>query len=104
MEKSRRSLGALWFLGTSQYCICLFGGGALWLLAAQATGFFWGSLAAQIGASLLLLLVIGLESWWAHVPSSENQVNDYVGDFLTSAAITGFGMAVVLAIYLWVPR
>jgi hypothetical protein len=104
MKKGKQSLGALWYLGTSQYCICLFGGGALWFLVAQLSGFFWGNLAAQVGASLLLLLVIVLESWWAHIPSFGNQVGDYIGDFLTSAAIAGFGMGVVVAIFAWLPR
>ena len=47
--------GVAWYLGTIQYGVFLFGGGALWFLAARLTGFFWGDLGAQVVACLLLL-------------------------------------------------
>ena len=88
----------VWYLGTIQYCACLFGGGALWFLAAVGTGFFWDNLAAQITACGLLAALIGAESWWARMTPAGNPVGDFLVDLLSSAAIAGFGMAVVLGI------
>jgi hypothetical protein len=96
--------GVAWYLGTIQYGTVLFGGGALWFLAAWLTGFFGGDLGAQVLACLLLLALIAFEAWWSHMPTRGNPVGDYLVDFLSSAAIAGFGMAVVLAILLWLPR
>ena len=91
-------------LGTIQYGVALAGGGALWLLLAQVTGFFGGDLVLQALATGLLLALIAAEAWWAHLPGAPNPWGDYLVDFLSSAAIAGFGMAVVLAILLWLPR
>ena len=90
--------GIVWYLGTVQYCVCLFGGGALWFLAAQITGFFGDDPIVQVAACLALLALIVAESWWAHMPGSGNELGDFVVDILTSAGIVGFGMAVVVAI------
>ena len=90
--------GVIWYLGTVQYCVCLFGGGALWFLAALLTGFFGDDPAIQAAACLVLLALIIAEAWWAHMPGSGNELGDFVVDILTSAAIAGFGMAVVVAI------
>ena len=106
----RRSTESIiwWYLGATQYCLCLFAGGALWLVAAIGTGFFWDDLPAQISACLLLLLVIAAETWWAHMPASDSQTSsasaDLFVDFLSSAAIAAFGMSVVLVVLLWLPR
>jgi|SRR5436190_18349789 len=102
--KARAPRGVTWYLGTIQYCVCLFGGGALWFVAAQATGFFGNDLTFQVAAFAVLLAVILAESWWAHMPGSGNEARDFAADILTSAALAGFGMAMVVAIILWLPR
>ena len=104
MNRSRQLKGLGLYLGTIQYCACLFVGGALWLLTAMSTGFFWGDIASQAVASLLLLGVIAAESWWAHLPTFGNQARDYIFDFLSSAGIAIFGMLVVLGVLAWLPR
>jgi hypothetical protein len=97
--KQRKSpQGVMLFLGTIQYGVALAGGGALWLVVAMGTGFFGGDLVLQIGAVGLLLALIAAEAWWAHMPSKRNPWGDYFVDFLSSAAIAGFGMAVVAAV------
>jgi len=95
MKQRRASLGVVWYLGSIQYCVCLFVGGAFWFLAARFTGFFGQDFALQAGACLALLGIILAESWWAHMPGSGNELGDFIVDILTSAAIAGFGMAVV---------
>lgn len=91
-------------LGTIQYGVALAGGGALWLLLAQATGFFGGDLLVQGVAVVLLLALIAAEAWWAHMPGARNPWGDYLIDFLSSAAIAAFGMAVVAAVGLALQR
>ena len=98
MRHREATRGVIWYLGTVQYCVCLFGGGALWFLAALLTGFFGDDPAIQVAACLVLLALIIAEAWWAHMPGSGNELGDFVVDILTSAAIAGFGMAVVVAI------
>jgi hypothetical protein len=104
MKSTRQALGLGWILGMIQYGVCLAGGGALWYLVARATGFFGGDLLEQSSAFLLLLILIVAEAWWIHVPSRNEHVGDYVADFLSSAAIAGFGMAVVVFIGWALPR
>lgn len=104
MNRSQQRLGTLWLLGSIQYGTCLFGGGALWLLVAQLTGGFGGDPGRQAGAGLLLVALIAGEAWWAHIPNPKHPAREFVIDLLGSAAIAGFGMAVVLAILLWVPH
>ena len=104
MKPGNQLQGVAWYLGTIQYGAFLFGGGALWFLAARLTGFFWGDPGAQVIACLLLLALISAEAWWSHMPTRGNPAGDYVVDFVSSAAIAGFGMAVVQAILLWRPR
>lgn len=94
----------VWFLGTIQYGIFLFGGGAVWFIVASATGFFGGDLANQVMACLLLVALVVAESWWAHLPAAGSEIGNLLVDFLTSAAIAGSGMAVVLGILLWLPH
>ena len=65
---------------------------------------FGGDPGAQAAAGLLLMALIAGEAWWAHIPSPQHPTREFVIDFLSSAAIAGFGMAVVLAILLWVPH
>lgn len=101
--KRNRQRSTMPILGTIQYCISLFGGGALWFLVARLTSFFGGNLLAQVAASFMLLSLIGAESWWAHMPSHGNELADFIVDLVTSAAIAGFGMAVVIAILIWLP-
>jgi len=96
-------MGVAWYVGTIQYCVCLFVGGAVWFLTAQATGFFWGYAVAQVVATGLLLALILAESWWAHMPGSGNELLDFAMDVLMSAAIAGFGMLVTAAILWWLP-
>ena len=91
-------------LGTIQYGVALAGGGALWLLLAQATGFFGGDLLAQALAVGLLLALIAAEAWWAHLPGAPHLWGDYLVDFLSSAAVAAFGMAVVAAVGLVLRR
>jgi len=95
MKERKTTMGVVWYLGTIQYCICLFGGGAIWFLIAQLTGFFGDDLLTKVGACLLLALIIVCESLWAHMPGNGNQTREFAMDILTSAAIAGFGMAVV---------
>lgn len=102
--KARAPRGVAWYIGTIQYCVCLFGGGALWFLAARLTGFFGNDLAIQVAACAVLLAVIIAESWWAHMPGPENELSEFAVDIVMSAAIAGFGMAVVVAIILWLPK
>ncbi len=104
MRGSQQVPGVGWYLGTIQYCACLFVGGALWFLLARLTGFYAGNLVAQVAACLLLLALIAAEAWWAHMPAVGNSIGDIVVDVLSSAAIAGFGMAVVLAIFVWLPH
>ena len=104
MKVGGRPSRVAWYLGTIQYGTLLFAGGALWFLAAVLTGFFWGDLAAQASAVLVLLALIAAEAYWSHMPTAGSPLADYLIDFLSSAAIAGFGMAVVLAILLWLPR
>ncbi len=104
MNRSQQRLGMMWVLGSIQYCTCLFGGGALWLLAAQLTDGFGGNLLTQTVAGLLLLALIAGEAWWAYIPPVKHPAREFLVDCLSSAAIAGFGMAVVLAILLWVPH
>ncbi len=104
MRGSQQVPGAGWYLGTIQYCVCLFVGGAIWFLLARLTGFYEGNPAAQVAACLLLLGLIAAEAWWAHMPAVGNPIGDIVFDVLSSAVIAGFGMAVVLAIFLWLPN
>ncbi len=85
-------------LGTIQYGVALAGGGALWLVLAEGTDGFGGDLLAQIVAVALLLALIVAEAAWAHMPGAHNVWGDYLVDFLSSAAIAGFGMAVVAAV------
>jgi hypothetical protein len=103
MKLDRRTLGLGWILGMIQYGVCLAGGGALWYLAASATAFFGGDFLAQSSASLLLLILIVAEAWWIHMPARNEHPGDYVADFLSSAAIAGFGMAVALLVGLSLP-
>ena len=86
------------FLGTIQYGVALAGGGALWLLPAWGTDFFWGNCAAQALAGGALLALIAAEAWWAHIPSPRSLWDGYLVDLASSAAIAGFGMAVVAGI------
>ncbi len=104
MKRNSHPLGLMWLLGSIQYGTCLFGGGALWLLAAKLTHFFGGNPAAQLTAGLLLVAVVAGETWWAYIPPPKHRVREFVVEFLSSAAIAAFGMAVVLAISLVVPR
>jgi hypothetical protein len=104
MKSSRQALGLGWILGMIQYGVCLAGGGALWFLAARLTGFFGGDFLSQASASILLLILITAEAWWIHVPARNEHVGDYVADFLSSAAIAGFGMGVALFIGLALPH
>jgi hypothetical protein len=104
MKSGKTVGGVIWYVGTIQYGACLFVGGALWFLAARLTDFFGGNLPAQAVAGLLLLALIGLEAWWAHIPQVGNPVGDWIADILGSAAIAGFGMAVVLAVLLTIRR
>ena len=104
MKSDRQAQGAGWLLGSIQYGVCLFGGGALWFLLARLTGFFGGNLGTQVAACLLLLALIIAEAWWSHMPTVHNPVGDYIVDLLSSAAIAGFGMAVVLAILAVLPH
>ncbi|HMA34415.1 MAG TPA: hypothetical protein VKY74_08010 [Chloroflexia bacterium] len=104
MKLGQQLPGVGWYLGTIQYCVFLFGGGAGWFLIARLTGFFWDNPAAQILACGLLLALIAGEAWWAHIPQVGNPIGDIIFDLVSSAAIAGFGMAVILAIALWVPR
>ncbi len=97
-------MGLLWYLGTIQYCVCLFAGGALWFLFAQLTGFFWNNHPYQVAACLILLALITAESLWSHMPGSGNELADFAIDLLTSAAITAFGMATIAAILAWLPH
>jgi hypothetical protein len=53
---------------------------------------------------VLLLALIAAEAWWAHLPGARNPWGDYLIDFLSSAAIAGFGMAVVAAVGLVLRR
>lgn len=92
------------FLGTIQYGVALAGGGALWALLAWRTAGFGGNLGTQGGAVGLLLALIAAEAWWAHIPTKRNSWGDYLVDFLSSAAIAGFGMAVVAAVGLVLRR
>jgi hypothetical protein len=101
MKHSRASLGLAWYLGSIQYCVCLFVGGAAWFIAARLTGFFGDDPATQLAACLVLLAIILAESWWAHMPGSGNELGEFVVDVLTSAAIAGFGMVVVAFILKW---
>ena len=91
-------------LGTIQYGVALAGGGALWLLLTQTTDFFGGDLALQIVAVALLLALIAAEAWWAHLPGAPHLWGDYLVDFLSSAAVAAFGMAVVAAVGLVLRR
>jgi hypothetical protein len=104
MKYRARLHGVPWILGTIQYCACLFGGGGLWLLAAYLTGFFGGDLAAQGVALLLLLALITVEAGWAHLSVAGARRGDFVVDFVSSAAIAGFGMVMVVAILAWLPH
>lgn len=99
--KRERYQGVAWYLGTIQYCTCLFAGGGLWFALARLTGFFNGDLYWQISACLVLLVIITGESLWAFMPGFGNPFTEFMIDFLTSAAIAGFGMVVVLFILLW---
>jgi len=99
----RASQGIVWYLGAIQYCVCLFGGGALWFLAARLTGFFWDDLAMQIVACIVLLGLIMAESWWAYMPGFGNELREFTVDLLTSAGIAGFGMVVAAFILAWLP-
>lgn len=98
MKHRKASLGVAWYLGTIQYCVCLFAGGGIWFLFALLTGFFFGDIALQVAACAVLLMLIVAESLWAHMPGSGNELGDFIIDILTSAAIAGFGIAVVAAI------
>ncbi len=104
MKPGQQRLGTLWLLGSVQYGTCLFGGGALWLLAAQLTSGFGGDPITQAGACLLLIALIIGEAWWSHIPTVKHSAREFLIDCLSSATIAGFGMAVVLAILLWVPH
>jgi hypothetical protein len=104
MKSNRQTFDLGWILGMVQYGVCLAGGGALWFLAARATGFFGDDLLEQASAFLILLILIVAEAWWIHVPSRNEHAGDYVADFLSSAAIAGFGMAVVVFIGLALPH
>ncbi len=104
MQPGRRVPGLGWYLGTIQYSVALFGGGALWFLLARATGFFAGDPLVQLAAVLLLLALIAGEAMWSYGTTFGHRPRDYLADVLSSAAITAFGMAIVLAIYLVVPR
>lgn len=99
MKQRRTSAGIAWYLGTIQYCTALFIGGAIWFLVARVTGFFGEDPFIKIMACVLLGALIMAESWWAHMPGFGNEVREYIGDILTSAAIAGFGMAVVELIF-----
>jgi hypothetical protein len=101
LKPRRASLGLAWYLGSIQYCVCLFVGGALWFLMARLTGFFGNDPAVQAAACVVLLVVILAESWWAHMPGSGNELGDFAVDVLTSAGIAGFGMAVTAFILMW---
>src|SRR4051812_21227010 len=104
MKRSGAHTGVAWYLGTIQYGVCLFAGGALWFLVAQLTGFFGDSLAIQVAACLALLALIAAESWWSHMPGSGNEVLDFSIDVATSVAIAAFGMAIVAAVLAWLPK
>lgn len=104
MKPGRQVQGAGWFLGTIQYGAGLFGGGALWFLAARVTGFFGGDLLAQATACLLLLVLVLAEAWWSYRSTFGKRPGDFVADLVSSAAIAGFGMVMVLAIFLAVHR
>jgi hypothetical protein len=98
MNYRRPTLGLGWILGMIQYSVCLAGGGALWILLALGTGFFWGDLLAQACASLFLLALVVAETGWIHVPTRNEHMGDYIADFLSSGAIVGFGMGITLFI------
>jgi hypothetical protein len=104
MKPRKSPQGLMMLLGTIQYGVVLAGGGALWLLLAEGTGFFGGDLPVQIIAIGLLLALIAAEAWWAHMPGASNPWGDYLVDFLSSAAIAAFGMAVVVAVGLALQR
>ena len=103
MKRSRPQQGVAWYLGAIQYCICLFGGGALFFLILRLTGFFWGDPTAQIVACLLLVIIVLAESWWAYMPTAGSGLGEFIADLLTSLAIVAFGMAVVIGILAWLP-
>jgi hypothetical protein len=104
VDSGRERPDALWLLGTAQYGVCLFGGGALWFVLARLTRGFGGAPGAQAAACLALLALIGAEAWWARLPNPRNAAADYLISFLSSAAIAAFGMAVVLAVALVLAR
>ena len=104
MKLGQQVPGLGMYLGTIQYGVFLFGGGAGWLLFALGTDFFWQNPLSQVAAGLLLLGLITAEACWAHVPVVGGGVGDFLVDFFSSAAIAAFGRAIVVAIALWVPR
>ena len=101
MQRRKATQGVVWYLGAIQYCILLFGGGALWFLAVQLTGFFWDDHVTQVAACVVLAALIMAESLWAYMPGLGNVVREFSIDVLTSAAIVGFGMVVVAFILSW---
>ena len=64
MKPRRATLGLEFYLGTIQYCVALFGGGAVWFVTAHLTNFFSDDPTIKIAASLLLVALILAERYW----------------------------------------